>query len=259
MVSKYRQPIYLTPQGKELEAKQRAFRLKTLSEMTKNIAASYPSWLNVRIWKPEKIDNYVRAYVGSAEGYLVITPRGISEFDRQTRNGKATEILAIQVLPWQKKAYNAYKDELFETARDFISEMVDVEQEQWDKLATKLGYAQSASTSLDVLTGSDVFDLIDDGLDEPVRVDPNRAAMQAAKRGDVVTVGKSKWVVFADSTRVGGMLGLYKFGSKGAKMYRGYLDDGGMSVRQINGVADFVGPVVANGGLNLTGQTVRLS
>lgn len=134
MNAKHRKPIYLTPQGKELEATQKEFRLKTLSRMAKSIASSYPGWLNVRIWKPEKIDNYARAYLGGADGYLVITPRGISEFDQQKRGGKLVEVRTLEVLPWQRKEYNAYKDELYATAKDFLDTIIDVENEQWDKL-----------------------------------------------------------------------------------------------------------------------------
>lgn len=249
---KYRPPIYQTAEGKELDAKQRAHRLKILCNMAKTIAGSYPGWLNVRIWKPEKIENYARAYVGSAGGYLVITPRGISEFDRQSRRGKLAEVRTLDVLPWQRSAYEAYKKELFETAKDFVELTMESEQSQWDKLADKLGYSQSESTSFDVL------DLFDIEQAEALQSNSSQSAMDEARRGDVVAVGKTKWVVFADRAQSGGMLSLYKFGSKGTKAYRAYADGDGVSVRQINGVADFVGPVVATGTLELTGEKQRL-
>jgi len=250
--TKHRLPIFTTQQGKALDEKQKSFRLKTIINLAVNIAKKYPDWLAVRVWKAEKIPHYARLYVGGSNGYLVATPRGVSEYDIQTRGGKKTEVFTAEVLPWQLKEYRRYRDDLFAQVKDFVSSAMEDEQDQWDSLADKLGYEQAASTSMDVFQ---VF-----GIQEAVEstVDPNRAALEEAKRGDVVTVGKSKWVVFADHKRSGGMLSLYKFGSKGSKMYRAYIDGDAVVVRQIDGSANFVGPTQAQGRLSLTGERTQL-
>jgi hypothetical protein len=256
MKTTYRQPIYLTSQGVELEAKQKKFRMKVLSNLAKNIATSYPGWLQVRVWVAENLTNYARLYVGGNGGYLVITPRGISEFDMQKVRGKSTEVQTINILPWQRKEYIAYRNQLFGETKEFLDDVMSAEHDAWDALAKKLGYSQSASTSMNVLDASSVFD-IDPVQDVPIS--SNQAVLDAAKRGDVVNIGKSKWVVFAAASVSGGMLSLFKFGSKATKMYRAYIDGDSVSVRQIDGMADFVGPVLATGPLEITNEAAKLT
>jgi hypothetical protein len=92
---------------------------------------------------------------------------------------------------------------------------------------------------------------------ESVKRDPAREAFQALRRGDVFTVGKSKWTVFKGD---GGMqVYVVKHGSKGKKMYTAFQgSDGSVEVFEIDGMNNLKG-LVTSGVFKATGERVRMS
>lgn len=101
------------------------------------------------------------------------------------------------------------------------------------------------------------FDFFDEDAESPP-APPSRVALETAKRGDVVSVGGTKWVAYGDYHFGGGMLPVYKVGTKGTKSYYIHVSGDLAEVYCTEGTRTRVDQVAASGPLRLTGETAKV-
>jgi hypothetical protein len=120
---------------------------------------------------------------------------------------------------------------------------------------------KAALTQIEANSGFSFDDLGFDGFGETPHVatpvSETRKAFQELKRGDVVTVGRTKWVI---RRSVGDLQAYaYKHPSKHNKLYEIRADQGDDAVVfEIGGSAQRLGADVARGPLRLTSESVSL-
>ncbi len=144
--------------------------------------------------------------------------------------------------PSQRRAYKQAMDAyLVQQRQRLADEWAAIEAEMEDDVRDN-----------PTLTGFDFFDVEDD---EPSP--PSGKTLEGVKRGDVLQVGKSKWVVFQKGDNYTAYA--FKHPSKHKKAYRIRPDnEGGADVHEIDGMSEPVALVV-HGPLVRTGEKVDLA
>lgn len=192
-------------------------------------------------------DGAVRVYVSDV-GYIAFSACGGFDAERPRDRDKVT-LLPSNLWPSQRKAYRQAAEKYFTELPERLREHTEARVDRIDEIHRMLDMSVRQNP------GFDISDFIDDVQDSSM----STSTIPTMKRGDIVSVGRTKWVVMRT---LGSFQALaYKHPSKHRKLYEILaLSRTGFDVVvfEVGGSGQRISDDIVSGPLRVTGDTLDL-